>query len=57
MTQQLQTTIDAAWEDRANLSPSSAPKEGDRLARSSHAASMVVCSCCVMVVSCEKRGK
>ena len=27
MTQQLQTTIDAAWEDRANLSPSSAPKE------------------------------
>ena len=27
MTQQLQTTIDAAWEDRANLSPTSAPKE------------------------------
>ncbi len=27
MTQQLQTTIDAAWEDRASLSPSSAPKE------------------------------
>ena len=27
MTQQLQTTIDAAWEDRANLSPAKAPKE------------------------------
>ncbi|VTU29610.1 2,3,4,5-tetrahydropyridine-2,6-dicarboxylate N-succinyltransferase [Variovorax sp. PBL-H6] len=27
MTQQLQQTIDAAWEDRANLSPASAPKE------------------------------
>ena len=27
MTQQLQTTIDAAWEDRANLSPAAAPKE------------------------------
>ena len=27
MTQQLQTLIDAAWEDRANLSPKSAPKE------------------------------
>ena len=27
MTQQLQQIIDAAWEDRANLSPSSAPKE------------------------------
>ncbi len=27
MTQQLQTIIDAAWEDRANLSPTSAPKE------------------------------
>ena len=27
MTQQLQTLIDAAWEDRANLSPTSAPKE------------------------------
>ena len=27
MTQQLQTIIDAAWEDRANLSPSAAPKE------------------------------
>lgn len=27
MTQQLQNLIDAAWEDRANLSPSSAPKE------------------------------
>ncbi|MDB5892633.1 MAG: 2,3,4,5-tetrahydropyridine-2,6-dicarboxylate N-succinyltransferase [Rhodoferax sp.] len=27
MTQQLQNTIDAAWEDRANLSPASAPKE------------------------------
>ena len=27
MTQQLQTLIDAAWEDRANLSPASAPKE------------------------------
>ena len=27
MTQQLQTIIDNAWEDRANLSPSSAPKE------------------------------
>ena len=26
MTQQLQTIIDAAWEDRANLSPTSAPK-------------------------------
>ena len=27
MTQQLQTLIDAAWEDRAYLSPTSAPKE------------------------------
>ncbi len=27
MTQQLQTIIDAAWEDRTNLSPKSAPKE------------------------------
>ena len=27
MTQQLQSIIDAAWEDRANLSPKSAPKE------------------------------
>ena len=27
MTQQLQTTIDAAWDDRANLSATSAPKE------------------------------
>ena len=27
MTQQLQQIIDAAWEDRANLSPKSAPKE------------------------------
>ena len=27
MTQQLQQTIDAAWEDRANLSPTQAPKE------------------------------
>ncbi len=27
MTQQLQNLIDAAWEDRANLSPASAPKE------------------------------
>ena len=27
MTQQLQQTIDAAWEDRANLSPKAAPKE------------------------------
>ena len=27
MTQQLQTIIDNAWEDRANLSPSAAPKE------------------------------
>src|SRR3982751_1063267 len=27
MTQQLQNTIDAAWENRASLSPSSAPKE------------------------------
>ena len=27
MTQQLQTIIDAAWEDRANLSPAAAPKE------------------------------
>ncbi len=27
MTQQLQTLIEAAWEDRANLSPKSAPKE------------------------------
>ena len=27
MTQQLQTLIDAAWEDRANLSPRSAPRE------------------------------
>ncbi len=27
MTQQLQSIIDAAWEDRANLSPSAAPKE------------------------------
>ncbi|MBB3176262.1 2,3,4,5-tetrahydropyridine-2,6-dicarboxylate N-succinyltransferase [Variovorax sp. Sphag1AA] len=27
MTQQLQQTIDAAWEDRANISASSAPKE------------------------------
>jgi 2,3,4,5-tetrahydropyridine-2,6-dicarboxylate N-succinyltransferase len=27
MTQQLQHIIDAAWEDRANLSPQSAPKE------------------------------
>lgn len=27
MTQQLQQTIDAAWENRANLSPKSAPKE------------------------------
>jgi len=27
MTQQLQNTIDAAWENRANLSPASAPKE------------------------------
>jgi 2,3,4,5-tetrahydropyridine-2-carboxylate N-succinyltransferase len=25
MTQQLQQTIDAAWEDRANLSPAAAP--------------------------------
>ena len=27
MTQQLQNTIDAAWEDRAGISPKSAPKE------------------------------
>ena len=27
MTQQLQQTIDAAWEDRANLSTAAAPKE------------------------------
>ena len=27
MTQQLQQIIDAAWEDRANMSPKSAPKE------------------------------
>ncbi|MDD0809980.1 2,3,4,5-tetrahydropyridine-2,6-dicarboxylate N-succinyltransferase [Curvibacter sp. RS43] len=27
MTQQLQTLIDSAWENRANLSPASAPKE------------------------------
>jgi 2,3,4,5-tetrahydropyridine-2,6-dicarboxylate N-succinyltransferase len=27
MTQQLEQTIDAAWEDRANLSPAAAPKE------------------------------
>ena len=27
MTQQLQQIIDTAWEDRANLSPKSAPKE------------------------------
>jgi 2,3,4,5-tetrahydropyridine-2-carboxylate N-succinyltransferase len=27
MTQQLQSIIDAAWEDRANLSPTQAPKE------------------------------
>ncbi|TAM39875.1 MAG: 2,3,4,5-tetrahydropyridine-2,6-dicarboxylate N-succinyltransferase, partial [Burkholderiaceae bacterium] len=27
MTQQLQKIIDAAWEDRANLSPKAAPKE------------------------------
>jgi len=27
MTQQLQQIIDAAWEDRANISPTSAPKE------------------------------
>ena len=27
MTQQLQQIIDAAWEDRANLSPAKAPKE------------------------------
>ena len=27
MTQQLQSIIDAAWEDRANLSPKSAPRE------------------------------
>ncbi len=27
MTQQLQQTIDAAWENRANLSPAQAPKE------------------------------
>ena len=27
MTQQLQQTIDAAWENRANMSPKSAPKE------------------------------
>jgi 2,3,4,5-tetrahydropyridine-2,6-dicarboxylate N-succinyltransferase len=27
MTQQLQTLIEAAWEDRANLSPKTAPKE------------------------------
>ena len=27
MTQQLQTTIDTAWEDRANLSPAKAPKD------------------------------
>jgi 2,3,4,5-tetrahydropyridine-2-carboxylate N-succinyltransferase len=27
MTQQLQQTIDAAWENRANLSPTSAPKD------------------------------
>ncbi len=27
MTQQLQTLIDAAWEDRANISPRSAPRE------------------------------
>ena len=27
MTQQLQQIIDAAWEDRANLSPTKAPKE------------------------------
>ena len=28
MTQQLQNTIDAAWEDRANISAKSAPKDG-----------------------------
>ena len=27
MTQQLQQTIDAAWDDRANLSPAQAPAE------------------------------
>jgi len=27
MTQQLQATIDAAWDNRANLSPTSAPQE------------------------------
>ena len=27
MTQQLQQTIDAAWENRANISPKSAPRE------------------------------
>ena len=27
MTQQLQTTIEAAWDNRASLSPSTAPKE------------------------------
>ena len=27
MTQQLQNTIDAAWENRANISTKSAPKE------------------------------
>ena len=27
MTEQLQKTIDAAWENRAKLSPQSAPKE------------------------------
>ena len=27
MSQQLQSIIDTAWEDRANLSPKSAPKE------------------------------
>lgn len=27
MTQQLQQTIDAAWDNRANLSPSDAPAE------------------------------
>ena len=27
MTQQLQTILDAAWEDRANISAKSAPKE------------------------------
>ena len=27
MTQQLQDIIDTAWEDRANLSPTNAPKE------------------------------